>query len=175
MFIIYLVNEARENICGRRHTQMISKPYIPFEKIPSLINDYIPPQLGRSTAFFQQCLTYWSQKRQIRNGVPLIRRLQSQISKTPASGENDEQKLKMREQLRYWQRLRHDLERARLLTEQIKKREKLKLQEISKSKQLTQLKMYPWGQFLKSCIKELKVCDTHEIFRKPVTDKEMLI
>ena len=154
---------------------MISKPYIPFEKIPSLINDYIPPQLGRSTAFFQQCLTYWSQKRQIRNGVPLIRRLQSQISKTPASGESDEQKLKMREQLRYWQRLRHDLERARLLTEQIKKREKLKLQEISKSKQLTQLKMYPWGQFLKSCIEELKVFDTHEIFRKPVTDKEMLI
>jgi len=166
------VNEARENICGRRHTQMISKPYIPFEKIPSLINDYIPPQLGRSTAFFQQCLTYWSQKRQIRNGVPLIRRLQSQISKTPASGESDEQKLKMREQLRYWQRLRHDLERARLLTEQIKKREKLKLQEISKSKQLTQLKMYPWGQFLKSCIEELKVFDTHEIFRRPVTDKE---
>ena len=153
---------------------MISKPYIPYEKIPALIGDFIHQrQTERPVHFFQQCLTYWSQKRQVRNGVPLIRRLQSQISKSAAATQecDNEQKLKMREQLRYWQRLRHDLERARLLIEQIKKREKLKLQEIAKSKQISQLKVYPWGQFLKSCIEELKTFDTHEIFRRPVTDK----
>ena len=152
---------------------MTSKPYIPFERIPTLISEYIHANgTERGMHFFQQCLTYWSQKRQVRNGVPLIRRLQSQINKTAAAPECDnEQKLKMREQLRYWQRLRHDLERARLLIEQIKKREKLKLQEIQKSRQITQLKIYPWGTFLKSCIEELKQFDTHEIFRRPVTDK----
>ena len=174
--LTFVVNEARENICGRRSAQMISKPYIPFEKIPSLIGEYIHHKsTDRACHFFQQCLTYWSQKRQVRNGVPLIRRLQSQISKATSVPECDnEQKLKMREQLRYWQRLRHDLERARLLIEQIKKREKLKLQEIAKSRQIAQLKNYPWGQFLKSCIDELKSFDTHEIFRRPVTDKVKL-
>ena len=175
VLIFSSVNEARENLCGRRHLQApISKPYIPFNKVPALLNEFLPPGTGRSTAFFQDCLTYWSQKRQIRNGVPLIRRLQSQISKNNAqtSIETDEQRQKMKEQLRYWQRLRHDLERARLLIEQIKKREKLKLSEIQKSKQLATMKMYPWGQFLKQCMEDLRTFDTHEIFRRPVTDKE---
>ena len=91
--------------------------------------------------FFKKIMTYWLLKRYSRNGVPILRRLQSiGLKKTNElkkldQNENVEERLKaeelnedekakiyeeLKEQHGYWKRLRQDLERARILMELIR-------------------------------------------------------
>lgn len=116
--------------------------------------------LQRKKAFVELVLNYWTLKRQSRNGLPLIRRLhsslQSQKTAQPVSQmrplrsiglkmlnsviwnhcvsfvqkHSEDESRALKEQLKEWHRLRHDLERARLLLELIRKREKLKREEV---------------------------------------------
>lgn len=89
----------------------------------------------KRSQLIQRLIAYWTLKRQYRNGVPLLRRLQSSHpqSRPPPLGEHStspthdsELREELYRQLKYWQCLRQDLERARLLCELVRKREKLK-------------------------------------------------
>lgn len=124
----------------------------------------------RKRLFVERVLSYWVQKRQSRNNVPLIRRLQANpqppkakqmVSAADAGGvcqrsvsfnvaladmkcvcvvqDRVETNQALKEQLKEWHRLRHDLERARLLLELIRKREKLKREEVESLPRLSKL------------------------------------
>merc|ERR1719187_1788218 len=180
-------------------------------------------------------MAYWTLKRQTRNGVPLIRRLQfakaskEQIGKleTPqknshhslkspksvglpsdesSQGEEDEeeekeereskkeekkekkeQKLKklpmveaniaqfkkMSDERRRMRRLRHDLERVRLLCELIRKREQRKRELLSVSAEITTIQLNPFLLFLRKLLEHLEVLDTQDIFADPVDPDEV--
>lgn len=79
----------------------------------------------------------------------------------------------LKEKLKYWQRLRHDLERARLLIELIRKREKLKREQVKIEQVAMELQLTPFTVLLRSVLDQLQEKDSARIFAQPVNLKEV--
>ena len=199
-------------------------PWDKVQKIAGLVD------IQKKNQFIQRLMAYWTLKRQTRNGVPLIRRLQfakaskEQIGKleTPqknshhslkspksvglpsddsSQGEeeeedddegNDEKKKekkkekkvpmveasmaqfkKMSDERRRMRRLRHDLERVRLLCELIRKREQRKRELLAVSAEIKTIQLNPFLFFLRKLLEHLEELDTQDIFADPVDPDEV--
>lgn len=164
---------AREMLAKKRTSvPLILIPTIPpnrLQEIGALVN------IPKKTQFIQRLIPYWTLKRQYRNGVPLLRRLQSQgqsnqgnrgIEGTPNAKE-------LYQQLKYWQCLRQDLERARLLCELVRKREKLKAALVRVKEQCTMMEINPIESTMIKLIDALYEKDVDEIFCDPVDISEV--
>ncbi|MGH0170126.1 UNVERIFIED_CONTAM: hypothetical protein FKN15_058264 [Acipenser sinensis] len=129
----------------------------------------------RKNQFMQRLHSYWLLKRQSRNGVPLIRRLHShlQSQRNTEQLEPDEKTSAVKEELKYWQKLRHDLERTRLLVELIRKREKLKREQVKVSQAAMELQLTPFIVLLRTTLDQLQEKDSAQIFAEPVDLKEV--
>ncbi|XP_016394561.1 peregrin-like [Sinocyclocheilus rhinocerous] len=128
------MKRARKILAERRAAApVVSVPCIPPHKLSKITSNLTVQRKGQ---FMQRLHSYWTLKRQSRNGVPLLRRLQTHLQSQrnaeplPATRDGLEKHSVLKEQLKAWQRLRHDLERARLLVELIRKREKLKRETV---------------------------------------------
>lgn len=95
-----------------------------------------------------------------------------QAHKTTEQKEPDEKLSAAREELRYWQKLRQDLERARLLTELIRKRERLKREQMKIQQAALELKLTPTLVLLRTTLDQLQEKDTSKIFSQPVNLSE---
>ncbi|XP_021524376.1 bromodomain-containing protein 1 isoform X4 [Aotus nancymaae] len=154
----------------------------PCAVLPTLCAPYIPPQrlnrianqvaIQRKKQFVERAHSYWLLKRLSRNGAPLLRRLQSSLQSQRSSQqrENDEEMKAAKEKLKYWQRLRHDLERARLLIELLRKREKLKREQVKVEQVAMELRLTPLTVLLRSVLDQLQDKDPARIFAQPVPD-----
>lgn len=87
--------------------------------------------------------------------------------------EKDERLKELREQLFYWQKLRQDLEKARLLMELIRKREKMKREHIRMQHLIMRMQLSPFNLFLKSVLEKLAVLDKAKIFTQPVDKSQV--
>ncbi|EAL41745.3 AGAP007617-PA [Anopheles gambiae str. PEST] len=172
------MKKARKLLALKRTSApVILIPTIPqnrIEEISSLVN------IPKKQQFIQRLIAYWTLKRQYRNGVPLLRRLQSQGQaqgtgmpgcRDRTDGSPDAQELY--QQLKYWQCLRQDLERSRLLCELVRKREKIKLILIKTTEQLVMAQLNPIESVLHRILDQLEVKDDKEIFREPVDTEEV--
>ncbi|XP_060100764.1 bromodomain-containing protein 1 isoform X5 [Heteronotia binoei] len=150
----------------------VSAPCIPSQRLNKIMNQVA---IQRKKQFVERVHSYWLLKRLSRNGVPLLRRLQSslQSQRNTQQREDDEETQALKEKLKYWQRLRHDLERARLLIELIRKREKLKREQIKVEQVALELQLTPFTVLLSTVLDQLQEKDSARIFAQPVNLKEV--
>ncbi|XP_041752690.2 bromodomain-containing protein 1-like isoform X2 [Coregonus clupeaformis] len=165
----------RKKVAPEEEVPPVSVPSFPPQRLNTILNRV---SIQKKKAFVELALNYWTLKRQARNGVPLIRRLQSSQQshqKTHAAQpkESEEVSRALKEQLKEWHRLRHDLERARLLLELIRKREKLKREEMKLQQSLLEVQLTPFSILLRSVLEQLQERDQAKIFAHPVDIKEV--
>ncbi|XP_041350148.1 peregrin-like isoform X2 [Gigantopelta aegis] len=167
------MRKARKILAEKRNAlPVVSIPIIPetrISKIASLFN------VPKKELFLKRLISYWTLKRQSRFGVPLLRRLQSShmTRNREHHTKNDKQSNALRERLKYWQRLRQDLEKARLLVELIRKREKLKQEQIRIHQLATEFELQPFVILLRQTLDQLQERDTSNVFAEPVSLKEV--
>ncbi|EDO40569.1 predicted protein [Nematostella vectensis] len=154
---------------------VVNIPFIPAHRLGKIVSRVA---MAKKAQFVHALQSYWMLKRQSRNGVPLLRRLQathlSQKGTGDESSERSERIRAMKEQLHFWQRLRHDLERARLLVELIRKREKLKREHVKVKQHVVDLKLQPLNIVLRKTLDQVQTKDPGEIFSDPVDTNEVL-
>ncbi|KFQ37839.1 Bromodomain and PHD finger-containing protein 3, partial [Mesitornis unicolor] len=156
---------------GRSSVPMVTVAQIPSYRLNKICSGL---SLQRKNQFMQRLHNYWLLKRQARNGVPLIRRLHShlQSQRNAEQKEQDEKTSAVKEELKYWQKLRHDLERARLLIELIRKREKLKREQVKVQQAAMELQLTPFTVLLRTTLDLLQEKDAAQIFAEPVNLNE---
>uniref|UniRef100_A0A3P8VXK9 Bromodomain containing 1 n=1 Tax=Cynoglossus semilaevis TaxID=244447 RepID=A0A3P8VXK9_CYNSE len=147
-------------------------PTFPAHRLQTILNQV---SVQKKKAFVELALNYWTLKRQSRNGLPLLRRLQmsTQSQKNAQPRQNEEESRALKDQLKEWHRLRHDLERARLLLELIRKREKLKREEIKLQETLLEMQLTPFSILLRTLLDQLQAKDQARIFAQPVDISEV--
>ncbi|KAM7170284.1 bromodomain and PHD finger-containing protein 3 isoform 1-T1 [Macrochelys suwanniensis] len=164
--------EACDLADGRSSMPLVTVTQIPSYRLNKICSGL---SLQRKNQFMQRLHNYWLLKRQARNGVPLIRRLHShlQSQRNAEQKEQDEKTSAVKEELKYWQKLRHDLERARLLIELIRKREKLKREQVKVQQAAMELQLTPFNVLLRTTLDLLQEKDPAQIFAEPVNLNEV--
>ncbi|KAJ8711347.1 hypothetical protein PYW07_008589 [Mythimna separata] len=174
--------KGREKIKQARRVLALKRTWAPVVLVPTLPAERVaevaalaPGAPAARAQLMKRLLAYWTLKRHSRNGVPLLRRLQSLTSHHGSRGIQDGT-VNVRElcnQLKYWQRIRQDLERARLLCELVRKRERLKAEYTRVWERCVLHSLQPERAALHKLLRMLRQKDASDIFTEPVDLQEV--
>ncbi|KAL9545001.1 hypothetical protein MBANPS3_007349 [Mucor bainieri] len=120
----------------------------------------------KSTLIASIC-RYWSLKRESRRGAPLLKRLHLEPW-TASSSELKQTEVEKAQKASSMMSLRADLEKVRMLTEQVQKRERHKLDRVRKQKAYLEMILYPVEFIVYPILRQLMAMDKKEFFRYPV-------
>ncbi|EPZ35171.1 hypothetical protein ROZALSC1DRAFT_26820 [Rozella allomycis CSF55] len=145
-------------------------PVIPNCILHNLFNSHTKDcNVSQKLHVIKSICRYWTLKRESRKGVPLLRRLQLEPTsvKAPKATAMDIEQYK--KDFKILRSLRTDLEKARMLVELVKKREKAKLQSVICLYNLYKHFFSPLNILMEDLWNELKKLDAKGIFAEPVT------
>ncbi|KAH7641274.1 peregrin-like isoform x1 [Dermatophagoides farinae] len=158
----------------RTSTSIISIPTIPNERL-SKISELV--SFPRRNEFMQRLYAYWKLKRQSRNGMSLLRRLQytNSTMRIDMNKEKSSKRdyIKMKNQYKKLLQLRRDLERSRLLLELVRKRERIKWKIIRETRSFYTYKLIPYKMFLIHLLDKVVEKDMNQFFIEPVNVEEV--
>uniref|UniRef100_A0AAY5EGP9 Bromodomain and PHD finger containing, 3a n=1 Tax=Electrophorus electricus TaxID=8005 RepID=A0AAY5EGP9_ELEEL len=163
--------KSADGVSRKTGIPLLLVPQIPSYRLNKICTGV---SVQRKNQFMQRLHNYWLLKRHSRNGVPLIRRLHAGPHTPKAEQmEPDARVQAVRAELKYWQKLRQDLEKARLLIELIRKRERLKREQLKLQQAALEVQLTPALVVLRSTLQQLQDKDTACIFTTPVNLKEV--
>lgn len=168
------LKNARKILADKRtNNAIVSIPTLPNEKL-SKISQLV--SFPRRNEFLVRLYAYWKLKRQSRNGISLLRRLQytNPIMRFDFNIEKSKRdSLKLRMEYEKLSGLRRDLERVRLLLELIRKRERMKLRYSREYRTYILSKLTPYKMFLMDILEKAFEKDTNKFFHEPVDVKDV--
>ncbi|CAO3641597.1 unnamed protein product [Mucor hiemalis] len=145
----------------------IAPEYI-LEKLENLTVVRQATNLKKKSSVVTSICRYWSLKRESRRGAPLLKRLHLEPW-TASASQLKQSEVEKAQKASSMISLRADLEKVRMLSEQVQKRERLKLEKIRKQKAYLEMILYPIELVIQPVLDQLIELDKKELFRYPVT------
>lgn len=142
---------------AHQHAYTAGAPIVPailLEKL-LLIDCMKPSAIKKKGPLVAAICKYWSLKRESRRGAPLLKRLHLEPWTASASAHKQTQAEK-ENRYRAMKALRSDLEIVRMLSDKVKRREKLKLAIMREQKRYIEVLLYPLGFVLGPTLDRLK-------------------
>ncbi|KAI8378259.1 PHD-zinc-finger like domain-containing protein, partial [Choanephora cucurbitarum] len=122
-----------------------------LEKLPCVQKE---TKIKKKAAMVATVCRYWSLKREARRGAPLLKRLHLEPW-TASASQLKQSEVEKAQKASTLMTLRGDLEKVRMLSEQVQKRERQKLERIRKQKAYLEMIFYPIQCILQTVLDQL--------------------